>query len=897
MMLVAMFDRWGIGTGRVTAASALQLSAMFLLVFVVGCGGCNRDVADEDLLKKKKETEKALQVFKMQALPVDHEQSIVTAKPGHWYETRQEFKSNREDLQVVVEGSIRRGKDLVPVPGTDMLNTYTRRTSLPKGQTRSVELQFFVPPAAIAANEDPFAFESTALRFETTLLSYPLMTPLLSAPETEPARELKPHEYQLIVLSPEAQSYAQLAAQDMVLWNSDELMSAERTRSYYVSLLKPRSGRYPIGKSLLTMTATAAIFWDDVSEDDLSVAQKQAIVDWVHWGGQLVISGPTSWTRIRSSFLSDLLPVQEATSAPLDTSAFDAISENFVVRDFGRGSTPNLEIVGEAISGMEFTLAPGGSWVPKTGELVAERQVGRGRIVMTAFPMREPQVFSWRYFSSFASTALLRRPPRKAARDRVERMLSQYWAGSMQGNETDARLNSNVRILSRDLPLAVNGSQAAAGAVATANQPGLATATAVNGYAQPSTLAQSNNVDAEIARAEEQTSSEGEDSSSAPVLNLPESGLPGREAIAWGKNSAAWNDFSAVSYQAVNALTSAAGIDLPSRKTILYLLGGYLFCLVPLNWAFFKLIGRLEYAWIAAPILAIVGVAAVTRIARLDIGFARRSTEIGVLELHGDHPRGHLTQYVALYTSLSTNYTVHIPEDGSVALPLAELSSVSRRTSSFTQMKTNFGRSEGVSISPLTVLSNSTERVHAEQMLSLPGSLSLGQRETGQDALRNDTGKDLRSALILRRESGSAVEYCYLDELTTGQVVTLDYVAVEGENLWESWNKSPVTGSAAPSQEELSDADEPLWLGGVMQSIVRKTPLAEGQVLLVGFTEQRVGAMELSPSQDQFDSRCVVVAHLRPGRLPVVVPDRSILSRIQSRDSGPPPTEPGPPPK
>ena len=52
----------------------------------------------------------------------------------------------------------------------------------------------------------------------------------------------------------------------------------------------------------------------------------------------------------------------------------------------------------------------------------------------------------------------------------------------------------------------------------------------------------------------------------------------------------------------------------------------------------------------------IAGTWAIVDRARLDIGFVRAQTEIGVLELQPDYDRGHLSRYTALYTSLSTTY-------------------------------------------------------------------------------------------------------------------------------------------------------------------------------------------------------------------------------------------------
>ncbi len=206
-------------------------------------------------------------------------------------------------------------------------------------------------------------------------------------------------------------------------------------------------------------------------------------------------------------------------------------------------------------------------------------------------------------------------------------------------------------------------------------------------------------------------------------------------------------------------------------------------------------------------------------------------------------------------------------------------------------MKTNFGRSEGVTISPFTVLSNSTERVHAGQMVSMSGGLSLGTRENGASAVRNDTGVAVSSALVVRRNSEGAIEHAWVDQLESGKIATIDFIPASGDSLWESWEDDPVTRPQSPTQEELLAAGEPLWLGGVMKSVVQKTPLIKGQVLLVGYTRDRIGELTLTPDQDQYDSRCVVVAHLKPGALPLVIPDRSILSAIRPQDAGPAPIE------
>ena len=65
----------------------------------------------------------------------------------------------------------------------------------------------------------------------------------------------------------------------------------------------------------------------------------------------------------------------------------------------------------------------------------------------------------------------------------------------------------------------------------------------------------------------------------------------------------------------------------------------YLVVLVPLNWALFWLLGRVEWAWIAAPLIAVACAVAVVWLAQLDIGFARAHTGIAVVELQSGYPR------------------------------------------------------------------------------------------------------------------------------------------------------------------------------------------------------------------------------------------------------------------
>ncbi|MCA9181856.1 MAG: hypothetical protein KDA51_10405, partial [Planctomycetales bacterium] len=409
----------------------------------------------EELEKRAREKRDSLEIGELLSLPTDSGTKILTAKPGHWIETRQQYKSNRDDLQVIAVGNVGRGKEPAIIPGTDMVNEVTRRTSLPRGQTKTVELQYFVPNSG--KKKDVFDLgnsPSNQLNFRTELLNWPLQTPILQSPDIKPANELLEHEFHLAVLSPQPLGYEFLSSLDAIFWRGDDLMESERIRSYFVSLVKPENNNYAFPHSMLTMTSMAVVVWDDVSPDDLSNEQQAALVDWLHWGGELLISGPNSWSRLQNSFLSPYLPAASAEAVEFETSDFAELSSTWTTADrTASNQSEPLTILGPKIGGLRFQLNERGQWLPGSGELVAESQVGRGRIAATAFPLREPRIYRWKYFSSFFSTGLLRRPPRTVAANITTRVWQQMWAQPLDGMERDPRLHSNFRLLSRDLPL------------------------------------------------------------------------------------------------------------------------------------------------------------------------------------------------------------------------------------------------------------------------------------------------------------------------------------------------------------------------------------------------------------------------------------------------------------
>ena len=251
---------------------------------------------------------------------------------------------------------------------------------------------------------------------------------------------------------------------------------------------------------------------------------------------------------------------------------------------------------------------------------------------------------------------------------------------------------------------------------------------------------------------------------------------------------AGWNDDSAVANQARETLKKAARITPPSASFVMKMLGLYLLVLVPINWLIFRLIGKVEWAWIAAPIIAITGAVMVVRYASLDIGFVRSVTHVGMIELQSDFDRGHLTDYSALYTSLSTNYGVELDNLSGQSLPFANVS-----TGAFERgeqkKKVELSRTVSSELKNYLVRSNSTGLLHTEMMLDVGGSFQLSDDES-EFSVANDTLINLEDAAVVRRDGDGALEFAWIGTLTAGDNASLEFAPVENDSVASVWAKA-----------------------------------------------------------------------------------------------------------
>ncbi|MDH3717827.1 MAG: hypothetical protein OES79_06860 [Planctomycetota bacterium] len=796
-----------------------------ILLSLPGCSGCRQDAdarkkaaeARKKLAEKKeKEKKKPKPNFEF-SLPrvVPHDdQPVQRIKPGHWVSVSQRMRANNFDFQGQTTW-VPLGKSGRPLPldRTGYRMSLSRPLSLPKKQQnrKRVEMVLFAP--AGKQRRSTFSMNLTdrgGRRHESRPESFGLM---------------EAHEYLFVVLAREPARYGYLKVQNSVQPPSAGDMTPTRMVYYHV-LLPKLDERVPLPTSMLTATSIAYILWDDLDPDAMSGEQQDALVDWLHWGGQLLISGPNSLDTLRGSFLEPFLPALGDESIELTSEDLDLLNKEW--------TAPFAELQNRPLralrpwSGVKLQLPNSGPSVnvtvssPRGLPLVVERRVGRGRVVVSAFRFSEHDLIYWPGFDGFLNGCLLRRPPRKFSKgDFGNPHVDWVSADGIQHvrfDRRDPRTVTKLRLFSRD-----------------------------TGYRyDPPPEPADENFDGDTNEL---------------IGRAPSPGIGG------------WNDFNLVSNAARETVREAAGIEIPSASFVLWVLVAYLVVLVPLNWTTFRLMGRIEWAWIAAPVISLACAGVVIKLAQLDIGFARSNTEIAVIETQADYPRAHVTRFNALYTSLSTPYTVTLDDPDALVQPFAVDAGYVQPLGT-TPTTVECHRGADVTLTGFHVLSNRTGLIHSEQMLGLGGGISVAGGNEYQISVTNGTDYNLQRAALVRRRGSQDLEIAWLDQLLSAQTATAVFEAVQRDRLRQRWT---VGDDGQPRGVELD-----LW--PIIETALQVDEFESGEVRLIALAlDQPLPGVTISPSAPQKRVAAVFVAHLQYPQLPPPQRDFNTAAQFQPK--------------
>jgi hypothetical protein len=788
-------------------------------------------LSDPEAAKKKSQKERnrsRFEFFRSQIAPFD---VLPMVKPFQWNTVTLELRANYEDYDGVLQFFP------VQLPGMPQEVVFSREARLVKEQRSRLPLQIMLPRLPREKELNIELLQPGGIRHDEI---WPV-----------PIRLLPPNQMLIVILSKES-------ADQYVAWNRlPSLLPAAADREdplaldllRYYRLVMPEEADKPfLSPHPLSWTGISHIVWDGLAPEALPVSHQQALLDWLHWGGQLVLiggAGPT-FSIFRESFLGPYLPAEltgetkllgEAELKPL-AEAYPPPAQPALARDLERAvpwvqdeagplgrrylpSSPIQPPKGKPIFVTGLRPLPGSSTIPM-GEgspnlLAVEARVGRGRVTMLTINPTDPSLVAWPGLDTLIRRVILRRSEESFS---VNHPASPHPVWSvLEGPDL-----SWYRITSRD-----------AGAEADAIRWRTA------GFARPPS---------------------GGDRSSTNPPGEPQVKVPGAapgplQSSAFGSSSseaeeatlrrlgvAEWRDTTKLPRLCRDLLEQASGITVPSSQFVLKVILAYLLAVVPLNWLVCRLVlNRQEWAWIIVPLLALGFAIGVERVAAYDMGYDSACDEIDLLEVHGGYARAHLSRFAALYTTGRAKYTISYPtEPTALALPLNNERSIGGE-----DVTTAVWQSYPVpTLQDFSVQPRSLAMFRGEQMLGLTGSIAIRDAASGR-ILANSSELELRDAMLVDFFGPGQSRETFLGTIGPGESVALS---------------SAVSGSL-PDHIDGLDGPDPLPLLSELRRTWEDRPENEGELRLIAWAPRPMGDENFEPALDRHRGITAVIVHLR----------------------------------
>jgi len=859
-----------------------RLALLSLLVFTTAC--------DQPLTEQSQENSDetfklpAIQSVSAKAFPATRPDAGLAGavdglvKPGHWTAASISLRSNREDLrgEIQTQAAIdtdRRGglrgasssKKTKPFSASafaesvsgDVATLPVRRPAvLPQGQQRRLDTRLLVPAGRLNSSETVHFGGTFSSRAAATV--HPLQS---SVWPTMPAQA-----YFFVILTERPEQFTRLQTADWVRHRWDDRMTAsEVSDENYRIMLPPTDGVLPIAETALDWTSTSVLLWDNLPARALTPMQRTAILDWVHFGGTFIINGPDAADALSGDELDDLTLIRDEGLRELDAESTGRWLDSMSVSSDRSISDVKTRLAdGTARVALAGTPRPGAISVG-VGDAVWVCRLGRGRVVQSRFDLLSDWLTRWKSYDSFFNNAVLGRPPRVvektsdwALQDESFTAIRQRFVGQ-RADQTPPQINTGLRWFSRDarLPAARIANQLSAEDTDLDTNPDA-------DLDSSSLLHQVGDEPLDptkVATTGETTTAPPSDSDSNPSSDLwsdayfapdPTAGLGG------------WNDTSPWLTLFQQTLEEEVGITIPDSSLVVRSLAIYLALLVPANYVFFRIIGRLEWAWWAVIPIAVGGALMVARAAQLDVGLVRSRNELALLELQPNHSRGHLTRLVAIYNSLANSYTIQFDTPDTCITTVNSTSGDSRGDELFRGQpaELTLGYDTGPSLQGVRVGSNSYVTLHTEQIFSVGGAIELQRRGesppnerissfgTTPDAtnlgdgdwrLMNRSELDIADAILVAHPNSGPVQVAVIGGLGPQEQARIRLQSADASKV---------------------PAELPMQMSDLMARLLSAQGIPPGSIRLVGRVDKALPGMSLSPEVQQTRGQTLLLAHL-----------------------------------
>lgn len=191
--------------------------------------------------------------------------------------------------------------------------------------------------------------------------------------------------------------------------------------------------------------------------------------------------------------------------------------------------------------------------------------------------------------------------------------------------------------------------------------------------------------------------------------------------------------------------------QLPSTQFIAMYLGAYILLVVPVNYLVFKKLGRLEYAWLMVPVLAIIFAIGVYYIGALRQQSQIAINQVSVIETRPGANRASATTYSSIYSPVRQWYTLQFPDP--MAYPqLATLYDFRNQGAQLSDEVLNIEyNDEGTTLNDFLIYHWSQRTLKTQQTISLGEGIDAEiYLRNGQlsGSITNNTGHSLEQILF-----------------------------------------------------------------------------------------------------------------------------------------------------
>jgi len=155
--------------------------------------------------------------------------------------------------------------------------------------------------------------------------------------------------------------------------------------------------------------------------------------------------------------------------------------------------------------------------------------------------------------------------------------------------------------------------------------------------------------------------------------------------------------------------------------------------------------------------------------------------------------------------------------------------------------------------------------------------------------IKNGLGFSLKDAGIVGVDSQGMLVSGWLGTTHEGASNRCELEIRERDNRWrQEWDRNPIL--ARPTYMRADDGtlwtekdlQDELYLGPMLEDLTTKYPLARGEFIAIGWTDQPLGELSITPVAKQKKQRTVILLHLNAADLSIAKPDTRIFAKITS---------------